>query len=64
MQLLTYRTVEWLLVNPKDRRIVVVDSIIGSSLFKETLARVSNPTNFLQQRERLRGILKFDVIKH
>lgn len=31
---------KWLLVNPKDRRIVVVDSILGSSRFKETLARV------------------------
>jgi len=29
-----------LLVNPKDRRVVIIESVIGSSLFKETLARV------------------------
>eukprot|EP00088_Acartia_fossae_P068557 TRINITY_DN8722_c0_g1_i1.p1 TRINITY_DN8722_c0_g1~~TRINITY_DN8722_c0_g1_i1.p1 ORF type:complete len:402 (+),score=48.05 TRINITY_DN8722_c0_g1_i1:42-1247(+) len=29
-----------LLVNPKDRRVVIIESVLGSSLFKETLARV------------------------
>jgi len=31
---------KWLLVNPKDRRVVVVESIIGSSMFREVLAKV------------------------
>merc|ERR1712002_482072 len=31
---------KWLLVNPKDRRVVVVENILGSTLFKETLAKV------------------------
>ena len=30
----------WLLVNPKDRRVVVVENVLGSTLFKETLAKV------------------------
>jgi len=29
-----------LLVNPRDRRVVIIESILGSSLFKNTLARV------------------------
>jgi len=29
-----------LLVNPKDRRVVIIESILGSTVFKETLARV------------------------
>jgi len=31
---------KWLLVNPKDRRVVVVESIIGSTMFRDTLAKV------------------------
>jgi len=31
---------KWLLVNPKDRRVVVVENVLGSTLFKETLAKV------------------------
>jgi len=31
---------KWLLVNPKDRRVVVIESVIGPTLFKNTLARV------------------------
>jgi len=29
-----------LLVNPKDRRVVIIESVLGSSMFKDTLARV------------------------
>jgi len=31
---------KWLLVNPKDRRVVVVENVLGSTLFKEVLAKV------------------------
>jgi actin-related protein 10 len=31
---------KWLLVNPKDRRVVVVENVLGPTLFRETLARV------------------------
>jgi len=31
---------KWLLVNPKDRRVVVVENILGPTTLKETLARV------------------------
>ena len=31
---------KWLLVNPKDRRVVIVENILGSSLFKDTLVKV------------------------
>jgi len=31
---------KWLLVNPKDRRVVVVENVLGSTLFRETLAKV------------------------
>lgn len=31
---------KWLLVNPKDRRVVVVESILGSTMFREVLAKV------------------------
>jgi len=31
---------KWLLVNPKDRRVVIVENLLGSSLFKDTLAKV------------------------
>jgi len=31
---------KWLLVNPKDRRVVVVENLLGSSLFKDTLVKV------------------------
>jgi len=31
---------KWLLVNPKDRRVVVVENILGSTMFKEVLAKV------------------------
>ena len=31
---------KWLLVNPKDRRVVIVENLLGSSLFKETLVKV------------------------
>ena len=31
---------KWLLVNPKDRRVVVVENILGPTLFRETLAKV------------------------
>ena len=31
---------KWLLVNPKDRRVVIVENLLGSALFKDTLAKV------------------------
>lgn len=31
---------KWLLVNPKDRRVVVVENVLGSTLMRETLAKV------------------------
>ena len=31
---------KWLLVNPKDRRVVIVENLLGSSLFKDTLVKV------------------------
>ena len=31
---------KWLLVNPKDRRVVVVENVLGPTLFRETLAKV------------------------
>ena len=31
---------KWLLVNPKDRRVVIVENLLGSSLLKDTLAKV------------------------
>ena len=31
---------KWLLVNPKDRRVVIIENLLGSSLFKDTLAKV------------------------
>ena len=31
---------KWLLVNPKDRRVVIVENLLGSSVLKEVLAAV------------------------
>ena len=31
---------KWLLVNPKDRRVVIVENVLGPTLFRETLAKV------------------------
>jgi len=31
---------KWLLVNPKDRRVVIVENLLGVSLFKNTIAKV------------------------
>lgn len=31
---------KWLLVNPKDRRVVVVENVLGPTMFRETLAKV------------------------
>ena len=31
---------KWLLVNPKDRRVVIVENLLGSASFKDTLAQV------------------------
>ena len=30
----------WLLVNPKDRRVLVIENVLGPSLFRDTLAKV------------------------
>ena len=31
---------KWLLVNPKDRRVVIVENVLGPTMFRETLAKV------------------------
>ena len=35
-----YLYFKWLLVNPKDRRVVIVENVLGPTLFRETLAKV------------------------
>jgi len=35
-----YLYFKWLLVNPKDRRVVVVENVLGPTLFRDTLAKV------------------------